>query len=95
MKIMCTRDDELKAVIDWGDAGWGDPTIEFAQIPLSAVPYVMSGYKEVAPNLVGTSPEARIVWDKLDYAMEELARDPSYDIPLDEFRRFLDTGSGC
>jgi len=94
MNLMCTCDDELKAVLDWGDAGWGDPTIEFAQIPLWAVPYVLTGYREVAPDLLGVSLEARIVWDKLDYAMEELARDPSHGIPLGEFQRFLDTGSG-
>ncbi len=89
MNIMCTRDDSLLALLDWGDAGWGDPTIEFAQIPLSAIPYVMAGYRDVAPGLLGDAPEARIVWDKLDYAMEGLAEDPSAAFPLDELRRFL------
>src|SRR5262249_9986438 len=32
--IMCTREGRLLALIDWGDAGWGDPALEFAAIPL-------------------------------------------------------------
>ena len=91
MNIMCSQTGELMAVLDWGDAGWGDPTIEFAQIPLSAIPCVLNGYREIAPDLLGETPGARIVWDKLDYAMEELAQNPAYSIPLEEYWQFLDS----
>ena len=89
MNILCACDDSLLALIDWGDAGWGDPTLEFAQIPLSAIPYVMAGYRDVDSGLLGDDPKAKIVWDKLDYALEELVDDPSRVLPLDELRRFL------
>jgi aminoglycoside phosphotransferase (APT) family kinase protein len=31
MNLMCARDGILLALIDWGDAGWGDPALELAQ----------------------------------------------------------------
>ncbi len=89
MNIMCTRGGQLMALIDWGDAGWGDPTIEFAQIPLPALPYVLEGYREVAPDLLGGTPEARIIWDKLDYAMMESLENPSHIIPMEAYKQFL------
>jgi aminoglycoside phosphotransferase (APT) family kinase protein len=30
MNIMCSRTGDLRAIIDWGDAGWGDPALDFA-----------------------------------------------------------------
>jgi len=89
MNIMCTRDDELLALIDWGDAGWGDPTFDFAQIPFLAIPYVLEGYREVAPDLLDGTLKERIIWDKLNHAMVESLKNPSCSIPVDEFRQFL------
>lgn len=88
MNLMCSRDGSLLAVIDWGDAGWGDPALEFAKIPLAAVPSVMTGYESDAPGLLGDLPEARIIWDKLDYALHALPGDRRL---LDELRRFVRT----
>jgi aminoglycoside phosphotransferase (APT) family kinase protein len=89
MNLMCARDGSLRAVIDWGDAGWGDPTLEFAQIPILAVPFVLTGYETQAPGLLGDAPGARIVWDKLGLALEALPEDPR---PLEELRRFVHAG---
>jgi aminoglycoside phosphotransferase (APT) family kinase protein len=89
MNIMCTHADELLALIDWGDAGWGDPTFDFFQIPLSAIPTVLEGYREVAPDLLGATLKERIIWDKLERGMSEYLKNPSFSIPLDEFRQFL------
>jgi hypothetical protein len=88
MNLMCSRDGSLLAVIDWGDAGWGDPALEFFQIPLAAVPSVMTGYESDGPGLLGDLPEARIIWDKLDYARHALPGDRRL---LDELRRFVRT----
>ncbi|MCP4643182.1 MAG: aminoglycoside phosphotransferase family protein [bacterium] len=90
MNVMCSSEDSLLAILDWGDAGWGDPTIEFAQIPLAAIPYTAAGYQEVAPDFLGEAPEARVVWDKIDYALEALETEPGSDFPIDDLRRFLD-----
>ncbi|MBI9044981.1 MAG: aminoglycoside phosphotransferase family protein [Anaerolineaceae bacterium] len=89
MNIMCTQDDELLALIDWGDAGWGDPTFDFAQIPLRAIPYVLEGYGNEASDLLGGTLKERIIWDKLYYALEKSIEKSSSDIPLGEFRQFL------
>jgi aminoglycoside phosphotransferase (APT) family kinase protein len=36
--VMCTRDGALVALIDWGDAGWGDPAHELGSLPVESVP---------------------------------------------------------
>ena len=91
MNIMCTHDDELLALIDWGDAGWGDPTFDFAQIPLPTIQYVLEGYRELAPDLLGGTLKERMIWDKFYFAMLKLLDNQPCDIPVDEFRQFLDT----
>jgi len=70
MNIMCARDGTLLALIDWGDAGWGDPALELAQVPLGAVPFVLQGYESEAA--LDNTAQARILWDKLCEAVEEL-----------------------
>ena len=89
MNVMCSDSGELLAVIDWGDAGWGDPTLEFAQVPLEAVPYAVAGYEAEAPGTLGDRIEVRIIWDKLGYALEAL---PDMRL-LSKVRTFLRTGS--
>jgi hygromycin-B 7''-O-kinase len=37
---------ELTAIIDWGDAAFGDPSIEFASMPMVALPAMFAGYSE-------------------------------------------------
>jgi len=91
MNIMCTLNDTFLALIDWGDAGWGDPTFDFRQIPLPAIPYVLEGYRMVAPDLLGETFKERVIWDKLSDMMQELQKKPSQLIPTDVFRQFLCT----
>jgi aminoglycoside phosphotransferase (APT) family kinase protein len=75
MNVMCTADGTLLAILDWGDAGWGDPTLDFARIPLAAVPAALAVYERAAPGLLGERPEARILWDKLHHALDDLIDD--------------------
>jgi aminoglycoside phosphotransferase (APT) family kinase protein len=89
MNIMCDNNDTLMAIIDWGDAGWGDPVLEFTQVPFAAIPLIVDGYREVAPTLLGQSPEVRIVWDKLCVTLEKIAEDSTYQIPLDQLKSFV------
>ena len=51
------------ALIDWGDAGWGDPALEFRCLPTRAVPHALAGYREVAPLDGDETAEARILYD--------------------------------
>ena len=66
---------EYLALIDWGGAGWGDPAHDLAGFPLRAVPWVLSGYREVRPDR-DESIEARILWRHLQLAVWLLQRPP-------------------
>jgi aminoglycoside phosphotransferase (APT) family kinase protein len=88
MNVMCSKDGALLAVIDWGDAGWGDPALEFAQMPLAGVPDALAGYEAEAPGQLGERAEARIIWDKLEKVIDEWPDDRQ----LNELRRFVRDG---
>lgn len=72
MNIMCSPDGELSAVIDWGDAGWGDPAVDFAGISLDAIRQALDGYEEEVHGALGALPAARIAWIKLIDALDDL-----------------------
>ena len=76
MNVMCTADGELLALIDWGDAGWADPALDFAAIPVESMPDAVAGYESAGLGRLGDSPGARFAWDKLHYAMEDLLEHP-------------------
>lgn len=88
--IMCGRRGGLLALIDWGDAGWGDPTLDFAAIPFEVVSFALQGYDR--PERLGADPEARFVWDHLNIALDDAIDDPKSGVPLTDYRRFLDVG---
>lgn len=89
MNIMCTQDDALLALIDWGDAGWGDPALDFVTIPLSVLSVTLEGYGPDATKRLGNTFKARVVWDKLHYCMKRRLKNPVYPLPVDQFRAFL------
>ena len=86
--IMCTPEGRLLALIDWGDAGWGDPTLDFAAVPLDAVCVTLLGYDTV--ERLGDYAEARIIWDHLQNALDNVVEDPSRRVPTADYHRFLD-----
>jgi aminoglycoside phosphotransferase (APT) family kinase protein len=69
------------ALLDWGDAGWGDPTMEFVYIPSRAVPTALEGYRSVMPLDGDDTAEARILWDHLARALSRLKREPAPSKP--------------
>ena len=71
MNVMCSGEGTLLALIDWGDAGWGDPTLDFATIPAEAMAFALDGYESISPGGLGAAPEARFAWDKLASAIED------------------------
>jgi Ser/Thr protein kinase RdoA (MazF antagonist) len=81
MNVLCSTRGALRAIIDWGDAGWGDPALEFAAVPIDAMPWTLEGYTVEAPGLLGARPEVRFAWDKLVGSLEDLRDHP--DRPLD------------
>ena len=89
MNLMCTHDRELLAIIDWGDAGWGDPVLELSEVPLAAVGFVLDGYRAEAPALLGDRPEARIIWDKIASLLDGLSKPGGPGVEFAELREYV------
>nr|WP_277605571.1 phosphotransferase [Glycomyces sp. L485] len=72
----------LNALIDWGDATLTDPAVEFAELPLRAVPYALEGYlgADADPD-ERLDWAARILWHHLVWAVFRLAADPEPGAP--------------
>jgi aminoglycoside phosphotransferase (APT) family kinase protein len=62
--------NDLQALIDWGDAAWGPPGMEFAKLRLEHVVAVLRGY----PDSEGL--EASILWYHLSWGISGLAKGP-------------------
>ncbi|WP_165977495.1 phosphotransferase family protein [Nonomuraea diastatica] len=74
--LAAERGAVLTGIVDWGDAQWADPAIEFAKTPLTAVPAMLDGYAQEAGE--GTAEhlrswEARVLWVHLTWALARLA----------------------
>ena len=64
-------DSAFTAIIDWGDAGWGDPALDFRYLPVDAVESALTGYREIMPLDGDETAEARILWDQVCSAVYE------------------------
>jgi aminoglycoside phosphotransferase (APT) family kinase protein len=94
---------EYLALIDWGACGWGDAAHDFAGVPLRAVPFMLCGYRELAPLPEDETAEARILWRHLQIALYLLDRPPQPGLSWAErpaammfeiLRFFLDSPGG-
>lgn len=61
----------LASIIDWGDAGHGDPAFDFASMPLFAIPTMLAGYREAAGD-VDDGFLARTLWGGMMLALWEI-----------------------
>jgi aminoglycoside phosphotransferase (APT) family kinase protein len=89
--VMCTREGGLLALTDWGDAGWGDPVLDFVAVPLDMMSAAFDGYGANNRTRLGAIPEARIIWAKVHDAMDAAFDKPGTPIPLTRFQAFLDS----
>jgi len=64
----------FEAVIDWGSAAVGDVALDFAGVPLRAVPHMLAGHRDIAVPDSNDTIEARIVWRHLYLALLFLPR---------------------
>ncbi|PKM58459.1 MAG: hypothetical protein CVU98_00785 [Firmicutes bacterium HGW-Firmicutes-3] len=69
--FLCNENDQLLSVIDWGDAGWGDPAIDFYMIPIEVIDNVLDGYSEIAGINIDYRFIYRIIFDKIWAAIEQ------------------------
>nr|WP_238362622.1 phosphotransferase [Actinopolymorpha pittospori] len=71
------------ALVDWGDAAWADPAVDFAKLPLRALPFALDGYlTDVAPRSrpeVEHSWAARALWYHLSWALHRIPHEPRTD----------------
>ncbi|WP_193107489.1 phosphotransferase family protein [Brachybacterium sp. FME24] len=74
---LMSADGAFTAIIDWGDAGWGDPALEFRYLPMRAADWALSGYRDVAALDGDSSAEGRILWDQLWCAVSQLDYRPT------------------
>ena len=72
-------------VIDWGDAGWGDPAIDFRNLPPERNADVLAGYRDVVDT--DDTFELRTRWDQLGAVARRFA-EPDQKVRL---LRLLDT----
>lgn len=65
------------ALIDWGDARWGDPARDFIGMPPRAAPWAVQSYREACPSCALDGLEARVMWHNLALALRQLPRGPA------------------
>ncbi|MFH8983185.1 phosphotransferase family protein [Streptomyces varsoviensis] len=73
--LVTTGPAALSAIVDWGDAMWADPAVEFAKVPLEGVPAMLEGYRQesrVVPGADAWAWEARVLWHHLVWALGRL-----------------------
>lgn len=61
------------ALIDWGDAGWGDPAIELATCTTRLLAPLVAGYADAAPQLVDDGFCGRVLWNQLGVTLRRIA----------------------
>jgi tRNA A-37 threonylcarbamoyl transferase component Bud32 len=90
MNILCSQTDGLRAIIDWGDAGWGDPALDFAAVPLDQMSSALAGYGPESRKRLGNAPKARFIWDRLHNAIEDAIDSADNLVPIQAYRWFLE-----
>lgn len=74
---LLVNEGALTAVLDWGDAGFGDPTLNYRCLPAHWLPVLLSSYAE-DQGFVG-----RCLYHMLGYALNDVYRAPRYPGPYD------------
>ncbi len=60
------------AIIDWGCAAEADAAVDFLSIPLSAVPLLLAGHRDVARLDKDEQAEARILWRRIWFLLRKM-----------------------
>ncbi|SOD63785.1 Phosphotransferase enzyme family protein [Streptomyces zhaozhouensis] len=81
--LLFAEDGSLTALLDWGDAAWADPAVEFAKVPPRRLPPVLTGYLDDGSRggrqtLVERGPGlvADVLWHQLSWAVLRLPGKP-------------------
>jgi aminoglycoside phosphotransferase (APT) family kinase protein len=87
MNVMCTPGGELLAILDWGDAGWGDPALDFAAMPLDGIGPAVEGYEARSGHSGRSALVARIARYRLLDAVDDLWSSPDRPLDVEAIRR--------
>lgn len=74
LNVMVDRAGDYLALLDWGDAGWGDPAIEFGTLTADRLASLLDGYREGAPALMDDQFVGRVFWNQIGHALRKVAR---------------------
>jgi aminoglycoside phosphotransferase (APT) family kinase protein len=74
LNVMVDPAGDYLALLDWGDAGWGDPAIEFATLAVDRLGSLLDGYGEAAPGLIDDQFVGRVFWNQIGHALRKAAR---------------------
>jgi aminoglycoside phosphotransferase (APT) family kinase protein len=88
MNVMCDERGKLLALIDWGDAGWSDPMLDFASMPLDVIPSAVAGYEAEAGERLDPASRARLIRVKVVSAIDHCVRHPEGAFDANAVRRF-------
>jgi macrolide phosphotransferase len=69
-------EERLSAIIDWGDAGWGDPAINFRSFPAAYLPQALDSFGITDYGMI-----ARALTGVLAYALDEINYPDNPDFP--------------
>jgi hygromycin-B 7''-O-kinase len=79
--LLAGPDDELRALIDWGDAAWAPPGMDFAKLPLEHVAALLPDYLRALSHAGQHVPPedevaAATLWFHLHWALGKLTATP-------------------
>ncbi|TCM47107.1 aminoglycoside phosphotransferase family protein [Kribbella sp. VKM Ac-2568] len=73
---LLTRHHKLEALIDWGDAAWGPPGMEFAKLRLEQVAATLPAYTGQSPSKSDGQLEAAALWFHLSWGLSGIPKPP-------------------
>ena len=91
MNVMCRPNGDEATLIDWGDAGWGEPAFDFADIPPRFLPAVLAAYEAGGGTPRGAGLEGRILWVQIARTLGRAARGRPQDAALAALLAFAET----
>lgn len=73
---LLTRHNGLEALIDWGDAAWGPPGMEFAKLRLEQVAATLPAYTGQSTSESDGQLEAAALWFHLSWGLSRIPKLP-------------------
>lgn len=73
---LLTRHNKLEALIDWGDAAWGPPGMEFAKLRLEHVAATLPAYTGQSTSKSDGQLEAAALWFHLSWGLSGIPKPP-------------------